>query len=139
MAGMPERLKIYVASPISNGGKANPEERLENVRLAIALFLRLVDMGLAPVLPALTEYVEIVSGQRLPHATWMAIDLPWVRSCDALFRMAGESTGADIEVAEAKRCSIPVFYTVDELWEWACIERALAPVDDIPCDSLAAK
>ncbi len=114
---MRDRLTVYISGPISNGGTAGAEERLVNVQRAIAVFLRIVEMGFAPVLPALTEYVEIVSGQRLPHEIWMEIDMPWVRKSDILYRMDGASTGADMEVVEARRHGIPVVFSLEELTE----------------------
>lgn len=111
------RLRVYISAPISDGGKAGPTERLANVRVAIAAFLRLADMGLAPFAPQLTEYVEVESGTRLPHSTWMDLDLPWVEACDIVLRLPGDSAGADIEVAHARRHGIPVVFSFDELIE----------------------
>jgi len=114
---MRDRLTVYISGPISNGGTATPEERLENVRKAVTVFLQLVERGFSPMCPQLTEYVELLSGQRLPHETWMEIDMPWVRKSDILFRMEGPSTGADMEVNEARRHGIPVVFSLEELTE----------------------
>ncbi len=104
-----DRPKVYISGPISNGGKATAEERMVNVSRACSKFLQIVDLGFAPVLPQLTEFVEKLTGVQLPHDTWMQIDLPWVEEADAVYRMAGESVGSDIEVAYAMKLDIPVF------------------------------
>ena len=80
-------------------------------------FLELVEMGLSPLLPQLTEFIEIECGIRLPHATWMDLDMPWVEASDIVLRLPGDSAGADIEVAHARRHGIPVVFSFAELRE----------------------
>lgn len=52
------------------------------------------------------------------------ITAPWVcqlqtpRRCDALYRMEGDSPGADREVEFANMHNIPVFFDIDDLNEW---------------------
>jgi hypothetical protein len=36
---------------------------------------------------------------------------------DAVLRLPGESTGADVEVAYAEGLNLPVFYSIDEIQE----------------------
>ena len=45
----------------------------------------------------------------------MKQDLQWLRVCDALFRLAGESKGADIEVALAMELGKLVFSDIYEI------------------------
>ncbi len=59
----------------------------------------LILAGFAPLLPQLTYLLDRLLDQ--DHATWVAIDLPWVAVADALLRLPGESIGADREVATA--------------------------------------
>lgn len=44
---------------------------------------------------------------------WMTQCFAWVRRCDALVRLPGESSGADREAALARELGIPVFDGVD--------------------------
>jgi hypothetical protein len=111
------RLRVYVSAAISDGGRAGPTERLHNVRKAMRAFLELVEMGLSPLLPQLTEFIEIECGIRLPHATWMDLDMPWVEASDIVLRLPGDSAGADLEVAHARRHGIPVVFSFEELRE----------------------
>lgn len=96
-----KRPTVYISGPLSNGGKATPDERMQNVNAAVDVFVQLVHAGFAPFCPHLTEFVERISGRQFPHEVWMEIDRPLVPKFDALYRMPGESTGADIEVEVA--------------------------------------
>lgn len=53
------------------------------------------------------------------HADWLRVDFEYVRRCDALLRLPGESVGADAEVSEALRIGVPVFYSIDDLIAWS--------------------
>lgn len=125
---MADRLRIYIASAISQGDLA------DNVNAAIDCFHRLLQAGLAPLCPALSAFSGGCSysvyhhcyyayAHHLPrgttHADWMAVDLPWVRVADAVLRLPGPSVGADTEVATATTQGIPVFYDEGELLQWA--------------------
>lgn len=139
----PPRKRVYIAGPISKG----PLEK--NIRQACEAGMTLLKAGLAPLVPHLTcymgqtfseEYVfkqignlRFMAGvgrkdfgpepQACPRGTvpadWYAADLPWVSVADAVLRLPGESTGADLEVGEALNRGIPVFTTVDEVIEWS--------------------
>jgi hypothetical protein len=50
-----------------------------------------------------------------PYEDWTKLDLEWVKVCDGLLRLEGESSGADAEIEFAKQLSIPVFYGIDSL------------------------
>lgn len=59
-----------------------------------------------------------VCAGNVPHESWYQMDLVIVAHCDGLLRLPGESVGADLEVAEARRLSLPVFFSVDEVVNW---------------------
>ena len=98
---------VYVAGPYS---KPDPED---NVIAAIDVTNKLIDLGFTPYCPHLTHYIN----QRVyrPYEYWLAFDMHWLRLCDAVLRIPGESHGSDLEVAEAKARNIPVFYSIEEL------------------------
>ena len=56
----------------------------------------------------------------LPHEIdyWYKYDLEWLEQCDAVFRLPGESSGADNEVARAQELGLPIFYSFADLRMW---------------------
>lgn len=73
--------------------------------------------GFVPFCPHWSHFQHTFSP--LPYVDWIEYDLHWLRTCDALLRLPGESAGADGEVAEAKRLGIPVFFSIPSLTTWA--------------------
>lgn len=103
---------VYVAGPYSH------PDPVANTHKAIAFADRLWAEGLvAPHVPHLTLLWHL----QIPHPieVWYELDLAVLIRCDAVYRMAGESTGADAEVAVAASRDIPVFTTLGRLYEWA--------------------
>lgn len=99
--------RVYVAGPYTKGDVA------QNVKLAIAAGDRLIGLGFAPFIPHLSHFQHMLYGR--PYETWLALDFEWLRACDAVLRLAGDSAGADREVALAIELKIPVFNYVHEL------------------------
>lgn len=95
--------RIYISGPMTHG------DRLRNLSEALAAFRDLIRLGYAPLCPQLTYFAETFLPE-ITHAEWIAIDLPWVRVADAIYRLDGYSEGADREVQEAYLMSKPVFY-----------------------------
>lgn len=111
------RTRIYISGPISNGGLATDAEAEANVGTAAAVFRKLASMGLAPLAPQSTWYLHSLHHVRLSHADWIDIDLAWIDVADVLFRIPGESLGADMEVAHALAKGLPVVHSFRELSE----------------------
>jgi hypothetical protein len=99
--------KIYIASPYRIGDVG------QNVRAQMEVFDLLVTMGHVPFAPLLFHFQHIVFP--LPEAVWLELDFEWVRACDAVLRLPGESRGADMEVEVAKVANIPVFTSIQDL------------------------
>lgn len=120
---------VYVAGPITNGPLDG------NIRQACEAGMRLLKAGLSPHVPHLScfmgarqlyeggifspFYLAEVLPEGTTHEDWYGVDMPFVRRSDCLLRISGESKGADMEVAEAMRCGIPVFHTVEDVLTWA--------------------
>lgn len=100
-------MKIYVAGPYSKGDVAM------NVRNALEVADQLVAMGHTPFVPHLTHFWHLVFPH--PYEFWLEYDRQFIPDCDALFRMYGESNGANQEVAVAQRLGLPIYYTIDEV------------------------
>lgn len=102
---------VYVAGPYTH------PDPVENTHKAIKFADFLGQCGCVPVVPHLTLFWHSVTPK--PYDHWLAYDLRILERCDALFRMRGESSGADEEVEHAKACGIPVFTNHVLLGEWA--------------------
>jgi hypothetical protein len=86
--------------------------------VAVAAFEQLSRLGFAPLCPHLSHYAEEVHNVRFSHAEWIELDLEWVEASEAVYRLRGDSDGADQEVAHAEKCGIPVMHTVCSLEAW---------------------
>ena len=98
--------RVYVASPYSS----DPEN---NTELAIFYGDWIANLGHTVYIPVLTHYWH----KLYPHdyEFWMKQDAEWLKLCDCVFRIAGESKGADAEVALAESLNIPVYYSIGDL------------------------
>ena len=86
-------MRIYVAGPLSEGDHG------DNVRTAILVATALLDAGHHPYLPHLTAFWHLVTPR--DYEVWMDLDIEWIKQCEALVRLPGESPGADREVIAA--------------------------------------
>ena len=144
------RKRIYVACPISKGDHTANADRADEAMFS------LLSAGFAVLNPALTMWAGAATlcldnlgreslhvwhpypsphahgpFRRIPHADWVANCLPWVACADAVYRVPGESTGADQETAFARSLNIPVFDVLEDLFRhFAPPARAGAEVID---------
>lgn len=97
---------VYIAGPYTRG------DPVVNVRSAIDAADALAVAGLAPFCPHLNMVWHLAH----PHSPdfWYAVDLRVLRSCALVLRLPGDSSGADEEVAEARRLGLPVFFGTAE-------------------------
>jgi len=103
-----KKIRVYVAGPITKGNQF-----LNCVR-AIQAGNELFKMGYVPFIPHLSYWWNEVAGPH-SHEAWLAYDLQWVALCHALLRLKGDSMGADVEVAFAKKHRIPVYTSIRAL------------------------
>ena len=97
---------IFIAGPYAG-------DQAINVRDAIAAADKLLGYGYIPYVPHLTHFWDFASPHRRP--LWLAYHANWLRRCDALLRLTGQSEGADEEVDLAITLDIPVFTSVSAL------------------------
>lgn len=126
------RKRVYIAGPLVKG------DLRDNIEQANVAFFELLRAGLAPLCPHLScfsgpirQFPLPVPQQQsyyavadlLPRDTkiedWYEMDLAWVDVSEALLRLPGEGKGSDGEVARARERGIPVFFSVEEVIEWA--------------------
>ena len=110
-AAFHERPLVYVAAPY----RSDP---VQNTRQAILFADRMQRVGgITCIVPHLNLGWDLVQ----PHEAnyWLEYDFALLARCDALFRLPGESPGADDEVRFAGERGIPVFYRETTLLVWA--------------------
>jgi hypothetical protein len=98
--------RVYVAAPYYKG------DQIVNVRNAINAAQILVECGYVPFVPHLYHFWHFLWPSRQDQ--WKRLDIHWLRCCQVLIRLPGESEGADMEVKLAKQYGIPVYYSVEE-------------------------
>lgn len=99
-------LRVYVAGPISKGNT------VLNIRKAIEVAERIRRRGHYPFVPHLTTfhwYFLYIDSLSLDNSGWHGYNLAFLKVCDVLVRLPGESTGSDMEVDYAKSLDIPVY------------------------------
>lgn len=110
MAKRKRKPMVYIAGPISQGPMT------QNTRLAMLLWDRLRNEGFCPICPHWSVLQDIFIP--LLHEQWLEHDKEIILRCDVLFRMMGESKGADEEVAWANANNIPVIWSLSDLHTW---------------------
>jgi hypothetical protein len=108
----PDRAMVYVAGPYVH---PDPVENT-NTTIRVAESFEITGV-ITAIVPHLTLLWHLVAPHDPDH--WYDYDLAILKRCDALFRIPGQSTGADNEVAYANDHYIPVFHDSDELIKWA--------------------
>lgn len=93
---------VYIACPYTKGDIA------VNTRNSMVAWDILYSNGLFPFNPLYSHFQHLHSPR--PYEDWTKYDDEWVRKCDALIRLPGESSGGDKEVQLAKDYNIPVLY-----------------------------
>jgi len=98
---------------------AAPYERPDpcfNVRKAVLIAEELIKKGHVPFIPHLCHLWHLVS----PHERkyYLDYDFKWLKNCDALFRVPGESQGADQEVIEAREWGMTVYERMEDVPNW---------------------
>jgi hypothetical protein len=105
---------VYVAGPIG----LNDAGRAQRVADALRVGEALRRAGLYPFVPHLLDEPWRAISEHT-YECWMRYDDAFLRASKAVYRMPGESPGADREVAVAEVLSIPVFYNLAALLEWS--------------------
>lgn len=107
-----QRPVVYIAGPYTR------PDPVENTHDTLRLATELIDEGLVtPLVPHLTLLWHLVVPRSLEF--WYEYDIAILARCDALYRIAGESQGADREVDFARENAIPVFTDRATLRDWA--------------------
>ena len=100
-------LRVYIAGPYTNGDVA------ANGRKAIDAADSIVSLGHEVFLPHLSHFWHLIH----PHEWrfWIQRDLAWLKFCDVLLRLPGESEGGELEEAEARKLGLRICHDIIEL------------------------
>lgn len=104
-------MKVFIAGPYDGG------DTTLNVRNAIVAANALMDVGFEVFIPHLSHFQHLVCPR--PREDWLKHDLAWLKSCDIVLRLPGESPGADGEVQRARELGKTVWFELGELLETA--------------------
>lgn len=109
---VPHKPLVYLAAPYSI------PDPVANTNDVVKFASLLLDDGrVVPLVPHLTLMWHMIAPRE--YEEWLEYDLHLLKRCDGLYRMAGESTGADREVERAEEWGIPVFRSASDLFQWA--------------------
>lgn len=101
---------IYIAGPYTN-----PDPVL-NTRNAVHVGLRIYERtGAGVIIPHLSLLAHAMHPHNIDY--WYKFDLALLAPCTALYRIEGQSTGADNEVAFAHEHDIPVYTKLPALYK----------------------
>lgn len=101
-------MRVYIAGAYTKGDVAL------NVRDAIRVADRLVEIGHIPYIPHLTHFWHLISPKE--YSFWLEYDNNFLEHwTECVLRLDNESTGADKEVTRARRLGIPVYYDINNL------------------------
>ena len=104
-----ERPRIYVAGPMTSNKVLGPYTPIgDAARIASLLYAA----GWLPFVPQLNSLWEIVCGpldDTKPAGGWLDYDFGWLDVCHAIYRMPGDSDGADQETTRARIACKPRF------------------------------
>ena len=110
---------VYIAGPLTKGGT------LANVHRACQVWATLIQRGdCHPVCPHWSALQEMIDTS-LSYDDWLDYDFEIIERCiDVIYRLPGESTGADREAECATKHGVPVVYTYYDLDKWLKGRRA---------------
>ncbi len=112
---------ILVAGPYRSGTNDNPEKMAENLRRLESTALDIFRAGHIPVIGewVALPLLKIAGSKQVGDELYDEIVYPaahrLLRHCDAVFRIDGESNGADEDVRLAKALGLKVYYDLQDL------------------------
>ncbi len=105
-----KKYKVYIAGPYT---KPDP---CINTKKAIVIADMLLELGFVPFIPHLSHFWHTISPKE--YDKWIEYDLEWLKCCDVMFVIEGDSEGVKIEERECSLRGIPKFNSFSHLLEW---------------------
>ncbi|WP_251038691.1 DUF4406 domain-containing protein [Agromyces sp. ISL-38] len=125
-------LLILIAGPYRSGTNGDPDAIARNLarleEAAWPIFRRghvpmIGEWVALPVLRGVAEAAQADEGGDVMYETAARL----LEHCDAVLRLPGESSGADTDVAIARRRGIPVYFDLDEIPQLEQIPPRVSP------------
>jgi len=102
---------VYIAGPYTN------PDPVVNTRTAVAMGLNIHDAtGVGVIVPHLSLLAHAMYPNSVDY--WYKFDLAQLANCTALYRIAGDSIGADDEEKYALNRGIPIFKDTRKLYRF---------------------
>ena len=92
---------VYIASPYTSGDVA------VNVKNQMDAFIIIRKAGWVPIAPLMCHFIHIHDPQS--YDFWFDTAVEWLKKCEYLVRLPGESQGADKETQLAKEMGVFIF------------------------------
>jgi len=110
-----KKAKIYISSSYAG---VDVEAIVERQLAAASL---LIEAGCNPYAPILNHLVHM--RWKKTEEVLYALDFEWLIACDAVYRLQGNCTKTDKEVAIAKSRNIPVLYSMMEVLDFIWLHK----------------
>ncbi len=91
---------IYIAGPLYGSGHQD-----DNIRTVLEVAELVAEQGHTPFVPHLYFFWNLIS--RNPRDFWLKLDKEWLRKCDGMIRIRGESPGSALEEGWSDDFGIP--------------------------------
>lgn len=114
-------MMILIAGPYRSGTNDNPKLIQENLENLEAVALPLFRKGHVPMIGewVALPLLRLAGSKEIGDKLWQEIQYPVahkiLEKCDAVFRIKGESAGADKDVELAEKKGLKVYYHLDEV------------------------
>ena len=111
-------MKIFISGPYSAQTEA---EREKNALRVVDVAIRLMKKGHVPFIPHLMHWLDKRARELGYELTWedfMYHDSAWLKDCEAILYL-DSSEGADIELHEARKLGLKIYYDETEIPEAA--------------------
>ena len=109
-------IAVYVAGKLSS---KNCLKFLRNINTLQEWTARVRELGFAPF-PVADDFHDIMRTTDVTMEDVKESSMVWLRRADCVFVTPDweSSPGTHAEIAEAEKCGIPVFYSIEAMCEW---------------------
>lgn len=111
---------ILIAGPYRSGTDGDPVRIERNLKALEQAALAVYDKGHFPLIGEwaalpLASAGGAIHAEAIPQAFLYGVAQRMLRQCDAVYRIAGESRGADMDVQTARELQLPVYHDLGEI------------------------